>query len=303
MMMIKSLVLSLLALPVVVAFVVPVGHRATSIRRQPTAICSSSSSSSSSKTSIDDARERFEELVGPGRFASRDNGRAGSSHSSNTSNVGEYPDSNQTNGDTEVTGVPQDPEWTKESYVPPPLTTSSAQRRLVEIDLLESLRDSDDAVDQLMHLWLHERDRSSASVLVAMEESVSPGMWKEEQDLLGMIDEYGLDWSEPAARLATLLYYKDRYLESYEWARKVLVVKPWHFEVINVQIGNCLQLERKAELWKFARQALPLLNEARGNAKRKQWVDRAVHDAWEQYHQAADVARDEPDTFSDDAWQ
>lgn len=161
---------------------------------------------------------------------------------------------------------------------PPPLTASNRRRREVEMKLLETLKESDDAIDELMSLWMTERDAESAHRLQEMEQLCSPGLEQEEAALRNMIDEYGLDWPEPASRLASLLYFKGKSEESMMWADRVLQVKPWHFEAIHVQRLNCLRLNNGA-LWRYARKALPPLNSFTNNASRRCWVERALKEA------------------------
>jgi hypothetical protein len=165
-----------------------------------------------------------------------------------------------------------------EYYTPPPLTASNRRRREVEMKLLEALKESDDAIDELMSLWMTERDADSAERLQAMEQLCSPGLVQEEAALRSMIDDYGLDWPEPANRLAALLYFKGKSDESMLWADRVLQVKPWHFEAIHLQRLNCLRLHSGA-LWRYARKALPPLNSVTNNASRRCWVERALNEA------------------------
>jgi hypothetical protein len=168
-----------------------------------------------------------------------------------------------------------------EYYVPLPLTLTSRRRREAEIELLLSLEDSDAAIDDLVSMWMTERDAESARRLQEMENICSPGLIEEEAALRSMIAEYGLHWPEPASRLAALLYFKGNSEESMVWADRVLQVKPWHFEVLHLQRLNCLRLQ-SALLWRYARKALPPLNHVTGNAARHHWVNNAVNEA----HQA-----------------
>lgn len=183
------------------------------------------------------------------------------------------------------------------AYTPPPQTASSRRRRLVEIDLLSSLNDSDSAVDKLMMMWMVERgDVTSAQRLRDMEQLCSNGLVVEEAALRDMISDYGMDWPEPMSRLAAVLYYKGNSEESMIWANRVLQVKPWHFEAVQLQLLNCLRLRQDeedlqlggdgVEIWKFARQALPPLNPATNHAARRKWTDRALTEARRSFNQA-----------------
>jgi hypothetical protein len=173
-------------------------------------------------------------------------------------------------------------------YMPPPQTASSRRRRLVEMELLESLQDSNEAIDYLMTLWMVERGAGPKERLQAMEHICSDGLVLEEATLRDMIHEYGMDWPEPMSRLAAILYFKGNSDESMVWANRVLTVKPWHLEAVQLQILNCLRLKNdaSAEVWKFARQALPPLNSNTNNAARRRWSDRALLEARRSFDQA-----------------
>ena len=172
-----------------------------------------------------------------------------------------------------------------EYYIPLPLTLSSRRRRDAEIELLQSLKDSDEAIDDLVSIWMTERDADSARRLQEMECMCSPGLLEEEAELRNMIAEYGLHWPEPASRLAALLYFKGKSEESMVWADRVLQVKPWHFEAVHLQRLNCLRLQ-SALLWTYARKALPPLNRVTRNTARHRWVENAVNEARQALYRA-----------------
>ena len=165
-----------------------------------------------------------------------------------------------------------------EDHSPRPLTLSSRRRRDAEIELLQSLKDSDEAIDDLVSIWMTERDAHSARRLQEMESTCSRGLEEEEAELRNMIAVYGLHWPEPASRLAALLYFKGESEESMVWADRVLQVKPWHFEAAHVQRLNCLRLQSTL-LWQYARKVLPPLNRVTRNAARHRWVKKAVDEA------------------------
>jgi hypothetical protein len=172
-----------------------------------------------------------------------------------------------------------------EYYTPPPMTNHRRRRRLVEMELLETLKDSDEAIDELMSLWMLERDADSAQRLQQMEQICSPGLKQEEAALRSMIADYGIDWPEPASRLAALLYFKGDSQGSMTWADRVLQVKPWHFEAIHLQRLNCLKLKSEL-LWRYARNALPPLNIDTNNAARQRWVENALKEAQKSFNEA-----------------
>lgn len=169
----------------------------------------------------------------------------------------------------------------KKEYSHPPLTESSRCRRRIEMDLLASLKESDDAIDELMSLWMVERDVESARRLQEMEHWCSSGLVEEELALRRMIEEYGVDWVEPISRLAALLFYKGETEESELWCRVALAVKPWHFEVIQTLVLSSLRRQDFPSALRWRRKALPPLNGSNHHRLRKAWVSMALEEAQE----------------------
>merc|ERR1711862_462008 len=101
-------------------------------------------------------------------------------------------------------------------FTQPLMTTASRKRRLLEIELLESLSDSDEAVDELMGVWMYERGAGYAHDLEWMQQDCSPGLVEEEGVLRDMVYATNYEWMEPTIRLASLLFYKGRWTESYD---------------------------------------------------------------------------------------
>jgi hypothetical protein len=174
----------------------------------------------------------------------------------------------------------------KEEYTPDPLTESSRRRRLIEMELLEALQDSNDAVEELMSLWMVERGRKAAEDLTEMENVCSPGLEEEEKMLRDMMDQHGIHWAEPVSRLASLLFFKGRSEESEQWCDVALAVKPWHFEVVHTHVLNALRDQDMARAIRWQRRALPPLNPGTKNKRRKAWVERALRDAQESLEKA-----------------
>lgn len=173
------------------------------------------------------------------------------------------------------------------------LTAASRKRREIEIGLMESLRDADDAVDELVNLWMQEKGESQANYLKEMEKSCSDGLLKEEELLRNMIEDSHNEWAEPISRLAAILFYKGRSVESKEHADFVLrSIKPWHFECAQLQVMNCLRLGLRKEAFQYARMALPSLNHKTNNSARNQWVDSALRAAQKSYQDATDKQLD-----------
>jgi hypothetical protein len=169
-----------------------------------------------------------------------------------------------------------------------PLTANSKRIMELELKLLAQLADSDDVVDPLVDLWVGERADAS-HILRDMEEigTCSPGLQREEGLLRDMVERYGLEWVEPMSRLALLLFTKGRNAEAIELTRKVLEIKPWHFEAGQLMVVMLLREEYYAEALKVARSyCLPSLNEHTNNRRRKAWVQEMTRRAQEILRQA-----------------
>ena len=180
-------------------------------------------------------------------------------------------------------------EFTKNNSNGRPLLTSlGRKRRQVEMELLESLQDDDEAVEELMMLWLCERDAAATQRFQAMEQKCSDGLVEEEAYLRQLVAEYGIEeWVEPASRLACLLFYKGRTQDSHDLCQKVLQHKPWHFEALHLNLLIALISHganadgNKALLWRAARKTLPPLNYRTNHRRRRAWVKRAIEQARE----------------------
>lgn len=168
---------------------------------------------------------------------------------------------------------------TPEEYTPRPLTGSSRQRRELEMALLASLSDSDEAIDELMALWMLERGQEAADELHKMTTVCSPGLVEEERILKGLMSEFGVHWAEPVSRLASLMYFKGNSAESEQWCEVAMAVKPWHFEVVHTHVMNALRNQDLAQAVRWQRKALPSLNPGTNNRARKAWVKQALKDA------------------------
>ena len=199
------------------------------------------------------------------------------------------------------------------SYVPSPLTENSKRRREVEIELLQSLIDSDEGVDELMSLWMTERDFESTMELQSMETICSPGLVEEENLLLGMIQnpkytESGIDddWAEPMVRLATLYYYQGQTELAYYWCSRALEIKPWHFEAGHTLVLLALRQQNLDMACHYRRKiCLPPLNPRKDNKKRKEWVSRAITNANDMI-QRAERAHDDmlvSNSQEEETWQ
>jgi hypothetical protein len=206
-----------------------------------------------------------------------------------------------------TTSLSPDPVKEEEEDV---LLLTSAGRRLreLEIQLLESLRDSDGGIDQLVHLWTTERSTESAHALLQMQTSERPcsaGLVQEEAALAELCRRHP-GWAEPWSRLATLLFYKGipRWSDALSAAEEAIRIKPWHFEALNVcrlilqqmdqpenpdvifgDDDTVADLRRRCQ--RLSRLALPPLPDD----ARHVWVARAVATAHYQVRCAEDARR------------
>jgi hypothetical protein len=180
---------------------------------------------------------------------------------------------------------------------PPILTPLGRKHRQLEIRLLQSLRHSDEAIDELMALWMQASAIEAASAkyndyspdedddvveytLAQTKGAVLALHWMDNQcdrrhaelTLRELIKQYPT-WTEPPARLALLLFYNGRYAESYKFNQVVLGMKPWHFEALQLQVLLFLvSSDRAGAIW-AARCGLPPLHQAK---KRQSWIQKAV---------------------------
>jgi hypothetical protein len=171
------------------------------------------------------------------------------------------------------------------------MSSSSRRRRLLEMELLQSLQDSDDAVEELVTLWMTERGPEQAQLLQDMQDYCSDGLVDEEALLRQLQYEQGDDdddddWLEVSFRLAMLLYYKGQSIESKSLCWHVLRHKPWHFEAAHLALLLAFREGRQDDVWRWAREQLPPLNPQKGNARRHRWVERAVLRARESLERA-----------------
>jgi hypothetical protein len=187
----------------------------------------------------------------------------------------------------------------------PILTTGARRRRQVEMDLVASLADSDDAADELVNLWMYETgDSEAAAVMAAMQESCSQGLVREENDLLAICAHYPI-WAEPRVRLAFVYYFQERFEDSYAMAREAVQCKPWHFEARRLLVllsGQQLMLGQQASpqaLLEAHKHALPALRTdvsdgeaSAGHGKqkllkrRRAWVARALGQAEQEWKES-----------------
>jgi hypothetical protein len=157
------------------------------------------------------------------------------------------------------------------------LTNAGRKRRKLEIQLLRSLEQNDDAIDELMSLWINEcpcKVSSTDSIKFMSSEEATCTLEEAESTLRHIIADCPIElWPEPGARLAYVLYQLGQYTECERYVHAVLHAKPWHFEMLQLQM--LLQLSYHGDVSAAivaARQGLPDL----ASRRRSVWVQNAV---------------------------
>jgi hypothetical protein len=171
---------------------------------------------------------------------------------------------------------------------PPPLTAIMRERRLKEIELLSSLKTSDQGLNELWSLWFGERGPEAAEKLIHADDLMNVESWSEAEDfLLNLIDEHSMHWVEPVNRLATLYYMERRYEESKALCEIVLDSKPWHFGALSGIVLVCTAMNDVSGARYWTEQRLPPHGE-----RRFSWVENAIKEAKKSLKKASIVGRD-----------
>jgi hypothetical protein len=188
---------------------------------------------------------------------------------------------------------------------PFPLTAIGRERLETEIQLLESLAESDDAVSELWTLWYHSRGPDAAKALEVADSLTAQGpgpdsdYWDEaEIKLKQLVAEEGVAFVEAVNRLATLFFLQGRYTESKQMCEVVLAVKPWHFGALSGIVMVCKGLKDTPDMMAWASRRMPPLQVDNRLAEifqmptRKEWVDKMVAEAQTRLEQAEQEVKD-----------
>lgn len=253
-----------------------------------------------SAESVELARQQFEEMMSMPNDNQEPQSKTKTIHSSNSGgSSSSSSNSNSRTKDAEERNIIATRTINKavlsNRNSPPPLTAILRERRLKEIQLLSTLHNSDDAVNELWALWIAERGPTAAANLLHAEELMSVESWTEaEQLLLTLIDTHGIHWAEPVNRLATLYYMQGRVEESKALCELVLETKPWHFGALSGIVLVCTAMNDAvgARMW-AARRLPPVIGgpSVSGGERRNTWTERAVDDAEESLRRASLVGR------------
>lgn len=171
----------------------------------------------------------------------------------------------------------------------PPMTSIERERKETEAELLECLRDGDEVLTDLWDLWFEERGPEALARLREADELTGEGPhgWNRAELILrSLVDEYGIYWSEPVNRLATLYYMQGKLDASEKMCHIVLAVKPWHFGALSglVMVYAAKHDSENARIW--AAHRLPTFAPVGPNRRREQWVTNAVKQAREKLTKA-----------------
>ena len=184
-------------------------------------------------------------------------------------------------------------EWSKQirEQKQPMLTSTTRERMEMEITLLESLAESDDAIPEIWNLWYTARGPIVEKELLETETLVSMGIpdaWKQAEEMLKqIIAKEGIHFVEPINRLATLMYLQQRFEESEELCKIVLQLKPWHFGALSGMVMVQQGLQNQQGMLDYAKQRMPPLPKKGEDIKepppelgrietRQEWVDRML---------------------------
>ena len=131
-------------------------------------------------------------------------------------------------------------------------------------------------------MWFAERGPQAASLLHeadALMNEGPEGFGTAEKILRALIEDYGVYFSEPLNRLATLYHLQGRMDEALTLNKMVLAVKPWHFGALShiVMVYAALGDNQSARQWAAFR--LPTFDPEKPNKRRIRWVERAVAEA------------------------
>lgn len=211
---------------------------------------------------VEAARQKLEYIMGGGRESSRS-----SSNNSITTSSSAFQR-------LTVESLKNNP--------PPPMSETTKEKKLIELHLLHSLQESDEALSDIWSHWFAEQGAEPAAELLRGEELASRGeeyFAEAEQIFRDLIASHGLYWVEPINRLATLLYRQDRLQESKECCELVLTIKPWHFGALSGIVLVCTKTRDMVNAKMWADRRLPAFQASGDNSQRKQWVNRVVSEA------------------------
>lgn len=256
---------------------------------------SDSSADDDSREDIDTTRHRLEHLL-----SYNENGDDASTTSSKSSvNKNEVSPSSSSFSFSKLLSEYDDGIEFTPSALPelPPLSSIERDRRLIEIQLLQCLANDNDVMEHLWTHWYSERGDGAKLLLQQTDDYLAdPTLWtKCEQNLIAIIEDYGIYFLEPVNRLATLYYLQRKFQTSYQLCQLILYIKPYHVGALSGIVQVCVGLGDADMARKYWKQRLPSIpnddivtgdNEEEVTDRnrvvrqsRRDWVDRAVGSA------------------------
>ena len=160
--------------------------------------------------------------------------------------------------------------------VPKYMTAMELSYRERELELLESLRDDDSAIQKFRILWFSERGEETEGIIRnAWKLLGHPDNWPmAEETLLKLINE-DPTYLHPFVLLSKLFCLQGKFQESQRICEQILKVKPYHFAVIETMIANSVA-QQNVELsnyWISKRLPPPALKD-----QRWEWVHTSIMD-------------------------
>jgi hypothetical protein len=178
-------------------------------------------------------------------------------------------------------------DWRQQLETAPPLTTVGRERMVVEMGLLQGLVTKEEleemAQRRLWYYWYNERGRTNTATLMEADKLVqvrTPEAWKQAEELYRqLIVQEGVNWAEPLNRLATLLFYDERYAEAKDLCQMVLTLKPWHFGCQTGIVQVCEKMGDIHGVEYYSRLRMPPLRNGEDSNERLEWVNRMLTEA------------------------
>jgi hypothetical protein len=178
-------------------------------------------------------------------------------------------------------------DWRQQLETAPPLTTVGRERMVVEMGLLQGLVTKEEleemAQRRLWYYWYNERGRTNTATLMEADKLVqvrTPEAWKQAEELYRqLIVQEGVNWAEPLNRLATLLFYDERYAEAKDLCQMVLTLKPWHFGCQTGIVQICEKMGDTHGVEYYSRLRMPPLRHGNDSDERLEWVNRMLTEA------------------------
>ena len=160
----------------------------------------------------------------------------------------------------------------------------------IEINLLETLMDHDDSINEITNLWYNEQGPVAASKLKEANQLLllgsKSGCDRAATILQDLITEYAIQetqWVEPLNQLAKLEYIRGNVKKAELLCIQVLQIKPWHHSAVACLVQIYIRQNDTTKAMYWSRYRLPSLQPiGTTNPRRIEWVEYAVQQASQQ---------------------